>query len=275
MSYGFFHIYYFHNNNLLKNRPNGVAMPSGIAVYEVLKIIAGTPLFTEDHIERLHNSMKIAGIKDFTISRQDFSDKVTTLCKENEVYYGNIEICVSESENKTVDCYIGFIPHKYPKPLDYIEGVSVLLMQAERKNPNTKVKYTKTRLKANEFLKKNTVFEVIFENQNGYITEGSRSNVFFIRDKVAYTSPHEFVLSGITRKYVIESLKSQNIEVIEKLVQKTDLPYMDAAFLCGTSPGIIPIKQIDDYRFNVNNTVLRNAIVEYNSYVQQYMALNS
>ncbi len=276
MSYGFSNTHFFYNNNLIKNTSVDIIKPESIAVYEVFRIIGGIPLFAEDHIERLHSSMLLVGIYDFSITQQVFSNKVKELCTANNKQFGNIELCVSKPNNSTIDCYIGFIQHKYPNPLNYIEGVITLLMQNERENPKTKVKHTLARLKANEFLNKNNnVFEAVFVNSKGNITEGSRSNVFFIKDKVVYTAPQEIVLSGITRKYAIKALLNQNIDIIEKPVHKSGLSNMDAAFLCGTSPGIIPIKQIDNYKFNANNLILRNTILEFNSIVEKYMARKS
>ena len=46
----------------------------------------------------------------------------------------------------------------------------------------------------------NKLYEVLLVDRNGRITEGSRSNVFFVKGNKFYTGPSAMVLVGITRK---------------------------------------------------------------------------
>ena len=267
---GFTNSYFFINNTLAKTNTEIFNPENEISVYEVIKIISGIPLFFESHIARLKNSLKLSNIKGYSITNATFIKRVKQLCDKNRVYFGNIELRIVKSDDIT-NCYLGFTPHTYPPPLSYFNGVDTLLLNLERNNPNAKVKNTKARIKADRFLTDKNVFEVILVDTNNYITEGSRSNLFFIKNNIVYTAPTGLVLPGITRKHVMKALKSINISIIDKSVSIEELDNIDAVFLCGTSPGVLPIKQIDNYKFNVKNSVINSLMLEFNNIIKQYI----
>lgn len=262
-------------NNKLCEKAHFQTPVESLAVYEVLKVVSGIPLFYEDHIKRLNNSIKLAHIEYFIISESLFIDQIKTLCKANNAYFGNVELRVSKLADNSIQSFIGFIPSSYPQPVSYIEGVKLALFKAERENPNAKVKNTQTRISANKLIADKNVFEVLLVNDEDFITEGSRSNVFFIQGNTVYSAPLEYILPGITRKYAIKALEKINVSMAEKLVNKNELHTLDAAFLCGTSLGILPIKQIDNWVFDLQNKWLRGAMFEYNVIVQAYLSENS
>ena len=267
---GFIAKYSICNNELVEN----AEVKAGFSVYEVVKIISGIPLFFESHMKRLSNSLQLSGISDFIITPKEFLHHVLELCKSNQLYFGNIELrVVSNSGN--IDCYIGFIRHSYPQPMNYISGIEASLINIERDNPNAKVKYSKARIEADKFLAEKDVFEVLLVDDQGYITEGSRSNMFFIKESVVYTAPIENVLPGITRKYVIEALRQLGVEFIEQKISIDELQLIDAVFMCGTSPGILPVRDIDGYGFDVNNKLLRAIMLRFNDIIKQYVIKNS
>ena len=51
------------------------------------------------------------------------------------------------------------------------------------------------------------LYEVLLVNRDGVITEGSRSNVFFIKSGEVYTPPTDAVLPGVTRTMIIRILE--------------------------------------------------------------------
>lgn len=272
MKLGFIDSYYFSNSELLETKNPSILRKPKFSVYEVIRIIGGYPLFIEDHIDRLFHSLQKLELNSDNYTLQNFKNKIASLCEANQKYFGNIELRVSKLKNKKIFCFIGFIPHKYPEPLSYLEGVSVHLMNAQRKNPTAKVKGSKTRKKADKYLKKNPCFEVLLKNTDEMITEGSRSNFFYLIDQQLFSAPVDTVLSGITRKYVIQAAKNIGIPYQEKLLSTNEIKHTDAAFLSGTSLGILPIKTIDNNLLNHQNEPLMNLLKEYNNLVNAYLA---
>ncbi len=90
-------------------------------------------------------------------------------------------------------------------------------------------------------------FEEVCFVRNGLITEGAHSNIFFVKDEILYTHPgSNDILSGITRKNIIALAEKNGISVVEEAVAADMLPYMNEAFLCGTTNETVPILKISD-----------------------------
>jgi branched-chain amino acid aminotransferase len=153
-----------------------------------------------------------------------------------------------------------------------MKGVNVGVISAEREIPNAKIKGTDARQKANDFLRKNNDFyEVLLVDKNNNITEGSKSNFFYIKDNIVYTAPVNLILPGITRKYIIKALENMNIKLKEQALCLENIRDIDSAFICGTSPGILPINMVNDNKLDVDNNILRKLMFEFNSIVKDYI----
>src|SRR5699024_2549703 len=101
-------------------------------------------------------------------------------------------------------------------------------------------------------------------DEEGYITEGSRSNVFFIKDDALITPPSKKVLLGVTRGYVFRICNNLSIDVIEEAVQDYDIEKMQGAFITGTTVDILPIASIDDTQLmTTENKIMRKIIEAY------------
>ena len=163
------------------------------------------------------------------------------------------------------------IPHRYPTSEMYTNGVTCGTLRAERENPNAKVFQTSVRQKANELIAEKQFYEVMLIDHLERVTEGSRSNVFFIKDNQVITSPEDEVLLGITRQKTIQIAKELGLEIVQKEVFLDTLDTFDAVFITGTSPKILPVKQIDKTIFNPSNNILTNLMEAYNQLIEDYV----
>lgn len=85
--------------------------------------------------------------------------------------------------------------------------------------------------------------ECIF-HLNGYITEGTHSNIFFVRNSTLFTHPESNnILSGITRNNVIRIAKYSGIHVAEEALYIDTLKSIDEAFITNTSGEIVPVTE--------------------------------
>jgi D-alanine transaminase len=86
--------------------------------------------------------------------------------------------------------------------------------------------------------------------RNGLITEGSHTNIFFIKDEKVYTHPaNEHILDGITRKIVLELCRDLEITVMEKAIPTDKISSMDEAFLTGTTTQIASISKLGEHTY--------------------------
>ncbi|MBS5823933.1 MAG: aminotransferase class IV [Clostridium argentinense] len=233
--------YFIYNGKIKEAEEYDSIKPTGSKLlYEVIRIIDGKPLFLKEHIERLENSIELTH-EEIVINKEGFSKDILELIEVNKNYEGNVKVILDKE-----DIYIFFINHSYPTEDMYNNGVKTILYFGERENPNAKVINNKFREKVNSEIKANDAYEAILVDRNGYITEGSRSNIFMVKDEVVLTAPLKDVLPGITRMKIIEACKSLKLKVEEKPISYTEISTLDGLFISGTSPKVLPINSVGD-----------------------------
>lgn len=242
-----------------------------LSVYEVIRLMGRVPLFLEDHLERWRRSAELMGEKmAFAPGRLLIS--IHQLVNVNEVADGNIKLIYNWKKDETKgDCYAWFIPHRYPTDEENLQGIGVGLLHAERENPTAKVDHTRVRNQADAMIHAKGVYEVLLVDRNGYITEGSRSNCFMIRKGELLTPPSQAVLSGITRQKVLALCEELGFAVKEELVHEDDLDSVEALFLTGTSPGVLPIARIDQRSFQIEHPIIHSIREVYQKMVEDYI----
>jgi len=81
---------------------------------------------------------------------------------------------------------------------------------------------------------------------DGYVSEGSGENVFFVRAGALWTPPAgDSILEGVTRGFVIELARDADLEVREQRIPREMLYVSDEVFLCGTAAEITPVRSVD------------------------------
>jgi len=146
------------------------------------------------------------------------------------------------------------------------------LFNVEREKPNAKIMDVALRSATDQIKTERNVYEVLLVNGQGFITEGSRSNVFFIQNQKIVTPPVHTVLEGVTRKNIIQLCKENNIELNEQPVHITELNKMDAAFISGTSRRVLPVCCIDDLNFNTQHPLIPMLQQLFEDRVMQYIS---
>lgn len=248
-----------------------IAQPS---IYEVIRVISGIPLFLEDHIERLQLSATSLDSELQVVMPNIISD-IKKLIKINNYPEKNIKLLVFNLEKDTPDYIMCFIKSSYPTPEQYLHGVQTILVHAERSNPNAKIINNELREMINEQLAENNAYEALLVNNRGEITEGSRSNLFFVVQGKIYTAHTQDVLIGITRKYIIEACSNLNLEVIEQPIPFSMLDYAEGAFITGTSPKLLPIASIEERQVDsANNEIVKSILKEYDRILERYINLH-
>ncbi|MBC2581607.1 aminotransferase class IV [Clostridium sp. DJ247] len=249
--------YFLYNDNIEQcNKFDENLLVTGKSLYEVIRIINGKPLFLERHLNRLTNSEKITNLR-LWLGENELKERIRSLIKANNFTEGNIKLIFNFNTDNVFLAY--FVKHHYPEKEKYEKGVPTILYHGERNNPNAKVINSNFRVAVDKEIKDKGAFEAILVDRNGYITEGSKSNIFMIKDEKVITAPIEGVLPGVTREVIIEVCKNMGIKVQEEKVHYNDLKDLDALFISGTSPKVLPISCVNDIEFNSakNETVIK------------------
>lgn len=264
---------FIHNGNIYDTKEfDNIYRDSPPSIYEVIRIIDGIPLFLEEHYQRLKNSAEIIG-NEISMSFENIKSNIDKMIKLNNISNYNIKIVVNSFSQNT-DYYFFFIKSSYPDENLYRLGIRTFLYDTIRENPNVKIINKSLRKEVDALLSKNNCYEALLVNSSGEVTEGSRSNLFFIKDGRVYTSPPEDVLMGITRQRIIKLCTENNIEVVEVPIYSKSLNSYEAAFISGTSPKVLPISVIDDISFSTSNKTLLKVMEIYNMEIDNYLKLH-
>jgi branched-chain amino acid aminotransferase len=240
----------------------------GISLYEVIRVVKGRFLFEEDHIRRLSNSACLARL-DLWHTEEEISGMISRLPHLNKISEGNVKIVFNFLNGKKNHFLAYFVQHRYPDRNDYENGVKIITFPFTREDPNKKIWQPDFRTTVHEMIRKENVYEVLLVDENSFITEASRANFFTILHGTVYTPPAEKVLNGTTRKYVLLICRKQNIPVFERDISVNEMKEHDAVFLTGTSPGVLPVAEVDSMRFEVKDRVLRLLMSEYEKLVEK------
>jgi len=235
--------------------------------YEVVRLIDGKLLFLPDHLDRLQQSILGSGI-DYP-GKEQIILNLAMLVHENSFGEGNIRISLQKSKGNGTELQCYFIPYFYPDSSMYQEGVSLAIYPHMRPNPGIKKWDDRFRNSVSRFILEQKVYEAALINSQNQITEGSRSNLFFIDQQACLvTVPEKVILPGITRKYVLEIARGNGVPIIERNVSLDSLHNLPSSFISGTSPKVLPVKQMDQYRFDVNHPLLKLLIRKFELLIQ-------
>jgi branched-chain amino acid aminotransferase len=243
---------------------NGCLKPSGAfdnslvyegdSIYEVIRMVDGSPLFFYDHLERLERSVKLQQ-RDMLAGSDVLRQDIIRLAGSESTKEANLKI-VFNYNSGIFNYLVYYIEPIYPTHDQYNNGVKGILFNAERKDPASKIINARFRSDIYHKLILEGAYEALLVDHNNCITEGSRTNIFFIRKGTLYTAPDNIILSGITRKYILAICHEHKINVIFECVRAEEIGEFDTVFMTGTSPMVLPFTSIENTAFDVKHPFL-------------------
>ena len=231
----------------------------GDAVYEVILFNKGVFYDFDAHINRLFNSLKSIEIE-FSFTKKTIELIVKNLIRLNRVSFGSIYIQVSRGvaernhtyDNLKVKPILTIITSKKHNNISaIIKGVKAVTIRDNRwLRPDIKTTQLLPNVLAKTMANKQGAYESIFIDDQGYVTEGSSSNIWIINNKneIITRNIDGKILSGITRKTVAEFAKLNDLKVIEKKFSKEDMFKAKEVFLTSASSFVTPINEIDEVK---------------------------
>jgi branched-subunit amino acid aminotransferase/4-amino-4-deoxychorismate lyase len=116
--------------------------------------------------------------------------------------------------------------------------------------------------------------EAIILNNRGYLTEGSRANIFLFKDRELWTPALGCgCLNGITRKVIFDLAKKYHLQASESNLTLSDLYAADEAFFTNSLLGIMPLAAIEKHR--IGQGVSRYKITPFLMQKYQYLLKNA
>jgi branched-chain amino acid aminotransferase len=242
----------------------------GDGIYETMRAYDGIVFMLDRHIERLNRS---ASLIQLTVPSPDsIRDAVYETIRANGLKSAYVRVTVSRGKGP-----IGLDPALCPKPTlvviaeefraypekYYNEGVKFIIAKTRRNliealNPKIKSLNFLNNILAKIEAKERGAYEALMLNAEGFISEGTVCNIFFVSDSILCTpSVDTGVLDGITRELVIELAKETGLQVREGNFRTQDLFCASEVFFTNTTSEVMPVSQIEDVNYAVGDITRR------------------
>ena len=239
-------------------RGNYLSITRGYQVFTFFKTVDnGTPVFLEDHLDRITSNAKSMGMN-VPFTKNDLRSLVYQTLEKNDfkdidcnimiIFAGkapdDISGLVSSQE---IDLFIVTSPiKKYPED-SYKNGITLGLFEFSRDDAKIKTPYTYYwGMKAHRELVHNGQFDEVLYTSNNEILEGTTFSFFIVVDGVVKTSKSDGrILESVTRKNLLRIMNEQNVNHTVSLIELDDLNRSSEAFIASANRDLIPVVSID------------------------------
>ncbi len=227
----------------------------GHGLFETMRSYKGRVFRLLDHMKRMETS---AGYLGWPIlpDREVFAEAVDSVLAANNLPDASVRLTVSRgigaARPDAASCgqpTIAVYASPLPKPLP-AAGWSLTTVSLRRNlsSPLVKIKSANylDNMLARAEAKKRGAHEAIMLNTDGFVAEGSMSNIFIVSNGQLITPDDESgILSGITRNAVILLAQAAGITVEERKVNPEELAEADEIFLTSSIMEVIPVTVLD------------------------------
>ena len=251
----------------------------GENLFTSLQVINGTPLFFEQHLERLLLSVKFYTQSDkYLMSTAEEKiyksmQKVLKLIDINLNYYLRISILFHSNElSLSSDLNDLEIIINYER-LPEVERTLKLKTSLIKKDNSIFPSFFKLGNYSQEIwelsqVKKEGFNDLLYYNKQGFISECSTSNIFFINNKNIRTPSLDCnCLDGVTRKQLIKALNKNGHTIEEGQFHLEHLIESDFAFVTNSVKGLSLVDSIDGKSFKSDKlnyfTVIKEVFAEF------------
>ncbi len=238
------------------------------AVFEGERAYNGKIFKSEQHTKRFFKSAETVGIKIpySEIEINNAKDELITKMNFKDCYVrpfawrgSNLMGLSTSKSNVHVSIAVWDDWTTYYKLEDMKEGLSLITSPWKRPPPDSipfEAKASGPYLictLSKSFAEEKGYNEALMLDYRGYVAEATSSNIFLIKGNEIHTPIPDCFLNGITRQTVIEMVKSQNFNLIERYIKPEELNNFEEIFLTGTAAEITPVRSIDSFNYKTGD----------------------
>jgi len=228
----------------------------GYGLFETMRAYSGRIFHLEKHLARLSRSAKLLGIDLESIP--DLEKALYNTLQANNLSHARIRLTLSGGEGEPLPDLVIRVPTvlivarsytPYPRQV-YKQGFKAIVSRIRRntQSPASAMKSLNylDNLLARQEAKLAGADEAILLNEQGFLAEGSMSNIFLVSGNALLTpSEDSGILPGITRGVVLEELApSLGMKKIERKIALKELLQADEAFFTNSLIEIMPLTQV-------------------------------
>ena len=221
----------------------------GVNYTETFRVYKGRPVFLQDYYARLCEQLKMYNITmPYTITElEEAIAQVNSLWNEDSIFY--IHITSTEPNVfQFVQDYSALriiILQQRVAPIYFYKEKEAFWLQTPYKSesPSTRIRAS---LEVHNFER----YEGFFINEQGIITEGITSIIFWVKDDILYTpSLHIGINPTVPRQLIIQLAIKMGYQVQEGAYMKYELEQAYECFIVNSLEEIVPINRIGDITF--------------------------
>ncbi|MDH4299561.1 MAG: aminotransferase class IV [Dehalococcoidia bacterium] len=235
----------------------------GYGLFETMRSYNGHIFRLDSHLTRLRCSAESVGLTHSVLITDDGKQSLKAACvatlAANRLKDARIRLTVSAGEGdmtpdpRTCASPTVLITARNLDPLSpekYETGfkAAVSFLRRNSQSPLSRLKSTcyMENILARTTARAVGCDEAIFLNEQGYLAEGSATNVFLVSHGELITPCFESgVLPGITRDAVLEIARTSNIKATERWVQLNELIEAEEAFLTNSILELVPLVSVE------------------------------
>lgn len=228
---------------------NDLGLLRSYSVFDYFRVIGGKPIFIPYHIERLRRSAELFNLP-LEYSQRELSQACFDLISRNNCRDAGLRIVLTGGDSEG-----GYLPHSpnvfmllHPLPVYaqslYINGARLITAEYQRVFSEVKTTVYHFPIMLKNQMAAAEAIEVLYYS-NDFITECSRSNIFFIDKKGVIHTPGNNILAGITRKVVLQICEGI-LPFSEREIQPGEMSDMRECFIASSTKSVMPIISIDD-----------------------------
>ncbi|MGE5174221.1 MAG: branched-chain-amino-acid transaminase [Betaproteobacteria bacterium] len=230
----------------------------GDGIYETMRAYGGKLFLLKKHLSRLKRSADAISLK-LPLSLAQIGDALNKSLSVNNLQEAYVRLHISRGPGEIgLDPALCTAPTMviavkpfldYPKHY-YERGVDVAIVKTRRNHPLA----LDPAIKGTNFLNnilakieaiKAGAYEGIMLNWEGYVAEGTISNIGMVKKGVLYTpSMDAGILEGVTRDLVLRLARRKKIPTREVLMPLKSLLAADECFITNTTMEIMPVTTI-------------------------------
>jgi len=232
----------------------------GDGVFETLRVYNGTAFRSQTHWDRLRRSASLIRL-DIPFTEREYIDRLERIISANGLIEAVARVTVSRGvgprrftikyeQSPTV--LLSARPFDgYPEEL-YRDGAKIVIAATRRTNPDAVDPAAKSANYLNSVLARADAedagaFEAVMLNAEGFLTEGSTTNLFIVRgDELLTPSLECGVLPGITRATVLEIAPQLGIKTTEAMLRPEDMLQADELFITNSTAEIMPVVAVEN-----------------------------
>lgn len=231
-------------------------------LYETFRTLDFKPVFLQPHLDRLFSSANRIGLN-IEFTQSDILNMLSKVIRDFQDPNQRVRILAVPNKLIVYTSYLNLDPSIY-------NGVSAITYKASREHPEIKTTDYHACLTAWKAAVNAGCFEAILMDGSGILYEGSRSNLFWVKDAKLFTRKED-VLPGTTRQIIINY---SSVSIQYKILNSMDLSNIDEFFLTNSGSGIIPVTSINNK--NIGNgsvgIITRQLLSKYNEWMLKEIA---